>query len=230
MPLTTFSSTLAQALEAKLRRLIGNEPRVRERIDVDTLDGVARRLWRPPSTEWQIAEDWDITSVLKTSLTNVLADDVAPGPTPSLRFVRAEWDSVIDARRVESWEVYRAVPRLGRRTRLPESRRLMLWSVYERARQALREQQRNTIADVYFNLVDRFSSEQRSPWDHIVVDEAQDVSIPQLCFLAANAPLLGDARPFERAHERPSVGARLLRDERGLKRREPLCTGVRARG
>ncbi len=189
--LTTFSSTLAQALEAKLRRLIGNEPRVRERIDVDTLDGVARRLWRPPTAEWRIAEDLEITSVLETSLTNVLADDVAPGPTPSLRFVRAEWDSVIDARRVESWEVYRDVPRLGRRTRLPESRRLLLWSVYERARQTLREQQRITIADVYYNLVDRFSSEQRSPWDHIVVDEAQDVSIPQLCFLAAlraNAP------------------------------------------
>ena len=123
--------------------------------------------------------------MLETSLTNVLADGAAPGPTTSLRFVRAEWDSVIDARRIESWEAYRDVPRLGRRTRLPESRRLLLWSVYERARQALHDRQRSTIANVYYNLVDRYSSGQRSPWDHIVVDEAQDVSIPQLCFLAS---------------------------------------------
>src|SRR3989441_8939754 len=42
--LTTFSNTLASALRVKLARLIGTEPRLRERIDVDTLDTVARRL------------------------------------------------------------------------------------------------------------------------------------------------------------------------------------------
>src|SRR5439155_1173151 len=42
--LTTFSDTLASALRTKLARLIGTEPRLRERIDVDALDTVARRL------------------------------------------------------------------------------------------------------------------------------------------------------------------------------------------
>ena len=42
--LTTFSETLASALRTKLARLIGTEPRLRERIDVDALDTVARRL------------------------------------------------------------------------------------------------------------------------------------------------------------------------------------------
>src|SRR5439155_16935790 len=42
--LTTFSNPLASALRVKLARLIGTEPRLRERIDVDALETVARRL------------------------------------------------------------------------------------------------------------------------------------------------------------------------------------------
>ncbi len=42
--LTTFSEALASSLRVKLARLIGTEPRLRERIDVDPLDTVARRL------------------------------------------------------------------------------------------------------------------------------------------------------------------------------------------
>ena len=38
--LTTFSETLASTLRTKLARLIGTEPRLRERVDVDALDAV----------------------------------------------------------------------------------------------------------------------------------------------------------------------------------------------
>ena len=43
--LTTFSDTLAHALSAKLRVLIGMEPRVAERLDVESLDAVALRMF-----------------------------------------------------------------------------------------------------------------------------------------------------------------------------------------
>ncbi len=44
--LTTFSNTLANALQTKLRRLLGNEPRLAERIDVYSLDSIGLRLYR----------------------------------------------------------------------------------------------------------------------------------------------------------------------------------------
>ena len=44
--LTTFSDTLANALQTKLRRLIGNEPRLAERIDVHSLDAIGLRLYK----------------------------------------------------------------------------------------------------------------------------------------------------------------------------------------
>ncbi len=45
--LTTFSETLANALRVKLRRLIGNEPRLAERLDVLSMEGQPRS--RTPS-------------------------------------------------------------------------------------------------------------------------------------------------------------------------------------
>lgn len=43
--LTTFSETLAHALRTKLRRLLSNEPRLGERIEVHAIDAIARRLY-----------------------------------------------------------------------------------------------------------------------------------------------------------------------------------------
>ena len=42
------------------------------------------------------------------------------------RFLLSEWDEVVDARQLDTWESYRDVPRLGRKTRLPETQRAML--------------------------------------------------------------------------------------------------------
>ncbi len=44
--LTTFSDTLANALHTKLRRLLGNEPRLAERIDVHSLNAIGLRLYK----------------------------------------------------------------------------------------------------------------------------------------------------------------------------------------
>jgi hypothetical protein len=38
----------------------------------------------------------------------------------TLSFLQAEWLHVVDARQVDSWDGYRDVPRLGRKTRLKE--------------------------------------------------------------------------------------------------------------
>ncbi len=43
--LTTFSDTLSNALRANLRRLISNEPRLGERLEVHAMDAIGRRLY-----------------------------------------------------------------------------------------------------------------------------------------------------------------------------------------
>ena len=44
--LTTFSDILANALRNQLRRLISNEPRLGERLDVHSLDAIGERLYK----------------------------------------------------------------------------------------------------------------------------------------------------------------------------------------
>src|SRR5690606_15022555 len=72
----------------------------------------------------------------------------------SVLFVRAEWDHVVDAWQLRTWEAYRDVQRLGRRTRLPEARRAVLWSIYERVLAGLAEQGLKTEAAVFQALAD----------------------------------------------------------------------------
>ena len=50
----------------------------------------------------------------------------------SLHFLIMEWEHVVDAWQLDSWEAYRDVARLGRKTRLPEAQRTVLWSIFER--------------------------------------------------------------------------------------------------
>jgi hypothetical protein len=44
---------------------------------------------------------------------------------------------VVDAWQLGGWQAYRDVVRLGRKTRLPEAQRKVLWSIFERVRQGL---------------------------------------------------------------------------------------------
>ena len=183
--LTTFSETLASALRMKLSRLIGTEPRLRERIDVDPLDAVARRLHDRMLGRVEIASR-DVARELVHEGARKIADQKF-----SPAFLLSEWAEVVDAWQLDSWEAYRDVARLGRKTRLPEKQREALWAVFERVRAALRQRGLATQAEVYGRLCARFAGGDRSPYDFVVVDESQDVSVPQLRFVAA----LGKHRP-----------------------------------
>ena len=52
-------------------------------------------------------------------------------------FLITEWEQVVDAWQLGNWEAYRDVVRLGRKTRLPEPQRKVLWSIFERVRTGL---------------------------------------------------------------------------------------------
>jgi len=106
-------------------------------------------------------------------------------------FLLNEWDELVDAYQLDSWEAYRDIKRLGRKTRLMEKDRLMLWSIFDQVRSALKTQGMITLAAVYSRIAAKLVQTNRSPFDFAVVDEAQDISVPQLKFLAA----LGGARP-----------------------------------
>jgi superfamily I DNA/RNA helicase len=182
--LTTFSETLANALRTKLRRLISNEPRLAERLEVYALNALGTRLYEKHLGKPNIATPETIKQFI---------DDAAAGTAQkfSLSFLLAEWEEIVDARQLKDWESYRDVKRLGRKTRLPETQRAILWSIFETVRDRLQSEKFITQAELFTQLTDRVAARKHPPFDFVVVDEAQDVSISQLRFLAA----LGSNRP-----------------------------------
>ena len=183
--LTTFSDTLANALRTKLRRLISNEPRLGERLEVHAMNAVGQRLYELNVGRPQIASREAIRQLLEEAAGEVEENRF------SLHFLITEWEQVVDAWQLDTWEAYRDVVRLGRKTRLPEKRRVVLWSIFERVRSNLRSQDLVTYSDLFSRLASKLTENRHAPFDFTVVDESQDISVAQLRFLAA----LGAGRP-----------------------------------
>jgi hypothetical protein len=55
----------------------------------------------------------------------------------SARFLLMEWEAIVDAWLIETWEAYRDVLRLGRKTKLPQKHQATLWSIFDRGRKEL---------------------------------------------------------------------------------------------
>jgi mRNA-degrading endonuclease RelE of RelBE toxin-antitoxin system len=175
--LTTFSDALSNALRIKLRRLIHHEPRLGDNIEVRSIHAIGRRLYELQFGAARIASQDTIQSLLAEAAKEV------PGQKFSAHFLRTEWEQVVDAWQLESWEAYRDVRRLGRKTRLPEAQRATLWEIFDRVRTRLREQSLITPAGMFTRLAAQISERTHPPFDFAVVDEAQDVSVAQLRFL-----------------------------------------------
>ncbi len=177
--LTTFSATLANALRIKLRRLISNEPRLGERLEVHSIDAIGARLYEAHVGRPKVASKDRIQRLLKEASGDVKELKF------SARFLLGEWEDVVDAWQLQSWDDYRDVKRLGRKTRLPEQQRAVLWAIFEQVKRALREQSMVTSAEMFSVLAEKLHGRRNSPFDFAVVDEAQDISVPQLRFLGA---------------------------------------------
>jgi mRNA-degrading endonuclease RelE of RelBE toxin-antitoxin system len=183
--LTTFSDTLANALHIKLKRLLGNEPRLAERIDVHSLNAIGLRLYKTHVGQVTIASREIMRELLRDAASAV------GGHKFGLHFLFTEWEQVVDAWQLENWDAYRDVVRLGRKTRLPEPHRVVLWSIFERVRAELKTRQLITHAQLFNTLAVAISKNKNVVFDFVVVDEAQDLSIAHIRFLAA----LGGGRP-----------------------------------
>lgn len=177
--LTTFSGPLANALRTKLVRLIGDKPRLAERLEVHALNAVGERLFGMIFGPPRLASRSQIEDFI------VAAAEKAKEQKFSPLFLVSEWEQVVDAWQLMDWEAYRDVQRLGRKSRLPETQRRVLWSIFENVRESLRGENLISHAEVFTRLADHYRQSGKAPYDFFVVDEAQDLSVAQLRFLGS---------------------------------------------
>ncbi|MDN5841932.1 MAG: UvrD-helicase domain-containing protein [Alcaligenaceae bacterium] len=179
--LSTFSDTLANVLRGNLYRLIWNTPKLGERIDVTAMDTIGIRLYSTEFGKPVFADRDEISTLLNTAAAQV------DGLKANAAFLLSEWDDVVDSWQVDGWEAYRDTKRLGRKTRLPETQRALYWQVFATVKQQLQQAGTITVAEMFAKLADAMPKRKHPVFDYIVVDEAQDIGVQQLRFLAALA-------------------------------------------
>lgn len=181
--LASFSDPLAEALAKKLRVLAPDTGGVVPRITTASFRGIAGEMHQlEHGVRPRIASD----VVLRARLTAAAAEVGLNGF--SERFLLSEWTHVVDAWGLTSLEAYGSVPRMGRKSRLGPNQRGRLWPVFAAVRQALAAERYTTWAQVFTSLAEALASRAPRPFDHVVIDEAQDLAPAELRFFAALAP------------------------------------------
>jgi mRNA-degrading endonuclease RelE of RelBE toxin-antitoxin system len=177
--LSTFSDPLSNALRTKLRYLIGNQPSLGERIEIHAMNSIGKHLYEVNIGKAQFAGPEKIRALVEKSAKESTENRF------STQFLMTEWEHVVDAWQLETWEAYRDVARLGRKTRLKEPQRALAWGIFERVKSGLKVSGLITHSQMFTQLASFYTGNVSWPFDFLVVDEAQDISIAQLRFLAA---------------------------------------------
>lgn len=187
--LTTFSPTLAAALRRLLSRLVGSQSAISQQITVKSMDEMGLDLYEAKFGTVTLASDSSVSEAIVEAAAQV------DGHNFTDTFLRTEWDSIIDAFQLTTWDEYRDVSRLGRKTRLAAKPRAVAWQIFARVRQQLAQQSLVTMCQV-FNRLAASMDDDAKPYDYAIVDEAQDINVPQLRFLAALAANKSDGLFF----------------------------------
>lgn len=213
--LTTFSQPLAAALDRRLAALAAASPGIAPRITVSPVRAVADELFQLAFGRRAVpASDEQVRDAVEKAA-------AAAGETGySLRFVLSEWRHVVDAWQIDDIEAYARVPRLGRKSRMSAGQRERLWPVFAHARASLARRGLLTWAQVFGQVAVHYAARAAKPFDHVVVDEAQDLGVPELRLLASIAPSGPDALFFagdggQRIFQQPFSWAALGVDVRG---------------
>ena len=215
--LTTISEVLANDLRHKRDQLISNEPQIAERVEVHALPAIGMRLYRAQFGAPRLATRAEVRVLIEG------ASQAVSGHKFGLPFLYSEWEHVVDAWQLHTWEQYRVVPRLGRKTRVAEPQRRVLWSIFEKVVAALEAGALLTEAGLFTKLAGALDASGQAPFDYAIVDESQDISIPHLRYLAVLGRVRKDALFFagdlgQRIFQQPFSWRSLGVDIRGRSR------------
>ena len=221
--LATFSEPLAAELAKKVLVLAPETGGIVPRITTASFQGMAEQMFQlEHGVRPRIASD----AVLRERSRAATASQGLKGF--SERFLLSEWTNVIDAWGLTSLDSYSTVQRMGRKSRLGPNQRARLWPVFQAVRDALAAEHYTTWANVFTGLADALARRPSRPFDHVVVDEAQDLAPAELRFFAALAPATADGLFLsgdvgQRIFQHPFSWASLGVDVRGRSHTLKVC-------
>ena len=221
--LASFSEPLAAELAKKVLVLAPDTGGVVPRITTASFQGIAEQMFQlEHGARPRIAGD----AVLRERLRAAAASENLKGF--SERFLLSEWTNVIDAWGLTSLDAYSTVQRMGRKSQLGPNQRASLWPVFQAVRDALAAERYTTWAKVFTGLAEILARQPRKPFDHVIIDEAQDLAPAELRFFAALAPAKADGLFLsgdvgQRIFQHPFSWASLGVDVRGRSNMLKVC-------
>ncbi|MEV0646966.1 UvrD-helicase domain-containing protein [Phytomonospora sp. NPDC050363] len=195
--LTSYTNALVDSLTMSLALLV-EDPALRERVDIMTVDSFARKV---------LAEHGTVPRPLRGDREPGYWEEIIdarflPWTAPQLA---QEYRHVVLARDVRDEDGYLAADRAGRGSRLAPSMRPLMWAAMNDFEKKLAAKGEGTYLGWCRDAADLLA-ENGPRYRHIVVDEAQDLHPAQWRLLRAAAPAKYDdlfiaADPHQRIYD-----------------------------
>ena len=206
--LTTFTRTLAAALAQQVKRLDADLPLVAmgdPGLGIAGIDQVAAKVISLATTGELDAAQTAVLGPGRNTMTQRIgatqkafrtavdiSDPDLSGPLVEPTFLEQEYVSVVLAQRITDEKGYLRAPRQGRGTALNRAARKELWKVFSQFRRS--HQMTDTVTFPELAAIAAAVLEARAargdtlPFDHVLVDEAQDFHAAHWLLLRALVP------------------------------------------
>lgn len=172
--LTTFSKTLACRLAENLDILLSSEPEIRKRIEVQHLHALAFHHWKSRGEAFSIWRDKQCEDAIEQAMRTLKPDGL------DLRFLKQEWQHVIDAQGLDRWELYKKASRKGRGTPLSGKLRKVAWQVFDSVWSAMRKDKGLTYSFLCKSVARDLEEQDGCRYAHVIIDECQDLGQVEL--------------------------------------------------
>jgi hypothetical protein len=180
--LTSFVTTLCHNLERNLQILC--TPEELEHITVTTVHKQAKDLLKAAGESVEVVDDEVIKKLVEKSY--------IPGCPLDQASLWLEWESVIQAQGITTWNEYRTANRAGRGQPLSVKERKQVWQMIEQVLNTLQAKKQIDWSGLCRQARQLLSSGKvASPYDAVIVDELQDLRPQEIKLLAA---LAGEGR------------------------------------
>jgi hypothetical protein len=166
--LTTFTRNLAEALEEQLGLLVA-DPSPRSRVDVLNVDRLAHRVVAEAEGHRPMIVDDKTLHGLWQSASDSTGGVLSPV------FLQREWEQVILAQALPDRDAYLVCERRGRGRAITPAIREKAWTAISWVVGELRRTGRRTHLQIASDAASVLASSAKPPYQHVLVDEGQDL-------------------------------------------------------